>query len=149
MIPREDREKAMTVEQLWTTTSKLTLKMWEKGESVGGMLKHSVFLGEKASTRAYNTSGLVKYDQAVRKAANKDGISAFTAGNSELCVRHLGVDSTRSVRKQQQQQPGSGQGRPNQRRQGSSRPSNRPGTQGDSAQPYCIKYNAEGCTFQQ
>ena len=127
--------------------SKLNLKMWERGHDIGGMLRHSVFISEKAATRSYTTSGLAKYDESVRKRANKWGVSEFTAGDLELTVRHLGADSTRSYRKNQPHyQGGNKQGgrRSNQNRQARGQ-----GTppQGDRAAEYCMKYNGEGCTY--
>ena len=165
-ISKEERDKPMTLENLWTCASKLTLKMWEKGHDVGGMLRHSVFLGEKASTRSYTTNGLVKYDEGVRRKANRKGVGAFGPGDQELCVRYLGADNTRAVRRSQNQNNNQGQqgqqGGYNRNRrpqyQGSSQgqgqgqnrqPSqvNSRGSQVETGNMYCIKFNGEGCNY--
>ena len=135
-IPRDERDKPMSVENLWRGNAKLTQRMYEKGYDIGGMLKHSVFLSEKSSS--YKPAAVAEYDEKVRRKARKKGVKAFKASDSDLNSMCLGSDSIKPKSSQASGGGSSSSRRRNNNKSGGSR----------SKAKYCINYNSEGgCSF--
>ena len=85
-------------ETLSRVNIKLAIDLYNDGEEMEGLLKHMLFLAEKAEVGCYAIENLVKYDSAVKVKADKEGMDVFSYGDTENINRHLGVDATIGVK---------------------------------------------------
>ena len=98
-LPRDERDKSFTFENLVFCNVALAYECYRRGEDIGGLLQHIMFLSEKAHSRIYTTVGLVRYDEAVREKAKERGLVAYTAADAILTSRFLGAEYTRELSK--------------------------------------------------
>lgn len=138
-LPKEERSKPMTTERLWFCHGALMLDHYVKGYNIEGMLRRNVFIAEKSASRAYLPSGIVKYDEAIRDIARRDG-GGYSGGNMEVAMRFLSVEYARP-------KSGSGQGSGNGSKQSQVRKS--ASTQGkDNKCQCCWAFNSSGCYYE-
>lgn len=141
-LPTEEHEKLFTTDRLWFCHGSLMLECYRDGEDIEGMLLHNKFISEKAASRAYLSSGIVKYDEGVREQAKDVGLAAYSDGNMGLALRFL---SREYARPRSGQSQGSGRG-------GIRKPpyqSNYGGREikGFGTNRTCWLYNSSGCFF--
>lgn len=142
-LPKDERGKALNTEKLWFCHGQLMLEQYLQGIDITGMLKHNVFIAEKSASRAYLSSGIVKYDEAVRERAKIEGDSSYTGGDMDLAMRFLSSEYAR---------PKSNAGNvnfQNGQRQGQQKKSNIGQVRDPrSGKIFCWLYNGVGCTFE-
>lgn len=73
-LPHEERAKTRTTDKLWFFHGCLMLELYSKGCDIEGLLKHNVFIVEKTASRSYLSTGICKYNEAVRERAKVDGL---------------------------------------------------------------------------
>lgn len=138
-LPKEERSKPMNTEKLWFCHGALMLDHYVKGYDISGMIRHNVFIAEKAASRAYLSSGIVKYDEVIRDIARRNG-SVYSGGNMEVAMRFLSVEYARP--KPQGASGYGGTSKQNQVRKGSSGPNK------DIKRQCCWAFNSSGCNYE-
>lgn len=94
-LPHDERSKSLTTDKLWFCHGSLMLDLYTQGWDIEGLLRHNVFIAEKTASRCYLSSGICKYDEAVREKAKSEGMIAYTGGDMDLAMRFLSTEYTR------------------------------------------------------
>lgn len=122
------------------------LEQHKAGINIENMLEHNLFIAEKAATKAYQTNGILKYDEGVRERARKVGNVAYSSGDMSLALRFLTTEYARPKSSQSQNQNG-GQ-RQNYRRPVHNQVNNNPPREVRPARSFCWSYNGVGCYYE-
>lgn len=121
------------------------LEQHKAGVNIANMLEHNLFIAEKAATKAYQTNGILKYDEGVRERARKVGNVAYSSGDMSLALRFLSTEYARP-------KPNQGQGQIGNQRQNFRRPVhnqvNTPPREARPSRPFCWSYNGVGCYYE-
>lgn len=138
-LPRDEREKPMTLDKLWFAHGSLMLELYRAGVNIEGMLQHNLFISEKAATKAYLANGILKYDEGVRERAKDIGVEAYCSGDMSLALRFLSTEYARP-------RGGSNQNVTHSQRQYRRPVQNYASQQRDNKpRVYCFNYNGVGC----
>lgn len=145
-LPQEEQDKPMNTDRLWFCHGALMMEAYKQGKNIEGMLAHNLFVAEKAASRAYLSSGIVKYDEGVRGKATDIGIGAYSAGDMSLALRFLSTEYARPKNNQNQNNYGQRQGI---RRQTYSQALSGYPRDRDSrnSKVYCWLFNGNGCHY--
>lgn len=108
------------------------------------MLEHNLFIAEKAATKAYQTNGILKYDEGVRERARKVGNVAYSSGDMSLALRFLSTEYARPKSIQSQNQ-NVNQRQPYRRQVNNQ--VNAPPRDARQSRPFCWAYNGVGCFY--
>lgn len=85
----------MSTDKLWFCHRAFMLEQYLNGHDIEGMLRHNVFISEKTSSRVYLSSGIYKYDEAIRDRARYEGLASYSGGDMDLAMRFLSTEYTR------------------------------------------------------
>lgn len=144
-LPQDERERPMTTDRLWFCHGSLMLELYDYGYDIRGLLQHNVFVAEKAATRAYVSTGIIKYDEAVREKARDLGPSAYSSGDMSLALRFLSTKYARPKTGQNQSNAnGGGNQRTSYRRSGNNT-NQSPRDRDNRQKVVCWLYNGVGC----
>ena len=98
-LPESDRKKSNPID----TSARLIMLLHclldelddsKPVENTKGLRAHISYLTVKASEGIYDVRALLAYDSAMREKASKDGIEAFTGGDTKLTNYYLGYSGT-------------------------------------------------------
>ena len=70
---------------------------WQGEQEVRGFMAHVGFMAMKSIPDIYVPKYILRYDTAVRVAADNIGISAFQGGNPDIANNYFGYESTREA----------------------------------------------------
>lgn len=147
-LPKDERNKTLNTEKLWFCHGQLMLEQYRNGVDIEGMLKHNVFIAEKTASRAYLSSGIVKYDEAVRDRAKIEGDSSYSGGDMSLAMRFLSQEYARPKANM-----GGNSFQPNARagnfqNNGQKKFGNAPSRDPRNGKVFCWLYNGVGCSYE-
>lgn len=74
----------MTIDKLWFCHGSLMLEQYRSRVDIESLLEHNLFVAEKAATKAYQTNGILKYDEGVCNRAKQNGNRAYSSG--DMCL---------------------------------------------------------------
>lgn len=143
-LPQEEKERPMTTDRLWFCHGSLMLELYKHGYEIEGLLQHNVFIAEKAATRAYVSSGIIKYDEAVREKAREIGPLAYSSGDMSLALRFLSTEYARPHSSHNQNNVN----RSGNRRSGAGNPPPQRDRENRQGKVVCWLYNGAGCYYE-
>lgn len=141
-LPHDERSKALTTDRLWYCHGSFMLEQYLLGYDIEGMLRHNIFIAQKTSSRAYMSSGICRYNEAVRDRARAEGLRSYSGGDMDLAVRFLSSEYARPKSLNSNQNYGNKQ---SQQRNQSLNTQN--GQSRDNRKIFCWMFNGSGCSF--